>query len=166
MPSRTQLLEDLVQIASENQEDQARTTMVLDDKAQRASTISAVFLAAAFGFTKPDILKALVEHFGAPAILLFASTICLCLISIAFSLAETWVRRVPHQLSVFAQEPAARPLLSLGEETIGEEFHRLYLENRLEVWKWILETHLKVNHYKARALFVCTDGTFFGGVVC
>ncbi len=53
---------------------------------------------------------------------------------------------------MFAQEPAARPLLSLGEETIGEEFHRLYLENRLEVWKWILETHLKVNHYKARAL--------------
>ncbi len=57
MPSRTQLLEDLVQIASENQEDQARTTMVLDDKAQRASTIQRYFSLQRSGSLSPTFSK-------------------------------------------------------------------------------------------------------------
>lgn len=109
MNARTELLTSLLQTAMDNHANQIRVVSSLEDKAQKTSTVAGVFLAAAFGFTRPEILRIVYEtHWGQ---ILFVTTVGLLVVCILLCLSVNWVRRMPGAVTVFVIEEAARDVL-------------------------------------------------------
>jgi hypothetical protein len=163
---KTELLKRLVDVGEVSYRENARIASVLDDKAQRTSTISGVFLAAGFAALKPETLATLS---GPVMLTLLSMVVALLMVSVGASLVAMWVRRNPPPLSIADISSIARDVLALPEDRITPEVEtRVYLDQG-RIWSVCVADQDKVNAAKAQllkfaqvslALAILTAGTF------
>lgn len=148
---KMELLKRLVDVGEVSYKENARIASVLDDKAQRTSTISGVFLAAGFAALKPETLAKL----SGPVMLsLLSMVVALLMLSVGACLVALWARRNPPPLSVADISSIAGDILALPEDRITPEVQtRVYLDQG-RIWSACVAEQDKVNATKARLLKV------------
>ena len=59
------IIKDTVKLAEDRYTEAVQSSVRLDDKAQKAVTLAGLFLAAAFGFVKPDAARSFLTSLAA-----------------------------------------------------------------------------------------------------
>jgi hypothetical protein len=147
---RLDILGEAVKWAQNLDDVAAKLTIRLDDKAQQTGAMAGIFLAAAFGFLKPETIALIGPHKWAARIFSFA--IATFLVCLGTCLSVTWLRLSPVPLSLETLNELNEDVLQLPDDLISESVQQNYYRDRLEVWSEILRTRGRLNKGKAARL--------------
>ena len=168
LPFKLDLLKRLVEVGELSYKENVRIASVLDDKAQRTSTIAGIFLAAGFAALKPETLATLS---GPVLVVLLSVAVALLILSVGASLLAMWARTNAPPLSVEDISSMTRDVLVLPDVRITADLEaRTYLDQG-RIWSSCVAAQDEVNAKKARllrfaqitvALAIATIGLFLG----
>ena len=152
MPDNRQLeiLSDLLVTAEREFEAVVKYGALVDDKAQKTSGLAGIFLAAAFGFTKPESLIALQTQYGNTSLVLLYAALILFVGSVGLCLRGMWLGKVPvNGISVAAHEDVSRLIFAVSSD-IDDGLMIVYKENQLSIWKSATNERFEANAEKTR----------------
>src|SRR5580704_17305797 len=99
------ILDDLLKTAERDFDAAVKHATSIDDKAQKTRGLGGLFLAAAFGFVKPESLVTLREQYGVVALGLLYLALSLFVITVVLCLRAIWLKDVPTSgVSLESQE--------------------------------------------------------------
>jgi hypothetical protein len=161
MPDNRQLeiFSDLLVTAEREFDAVVKYGSLVDDKAQKTSGLAGIFLAAAFGFTKPESLIALQTQYGNISLVLLYAALILFVGSVGLCLRGMWLGKVPvNGISVTAHEDVAGLIFGLTDD-IDDPLMIVYKESQLGIWKSAINELFQANlekthliHYAQRVL--------------
>src|SRR6185312_2343681 len=151
---RKALLQNLVQLGSENYKENARILGILDDKAQKTGALAGAFLAAGFAFVKPENFQTASVFASLPNLTLLAVSIGLLLACTILALAAMWIRSVPKPFSYGLLEKMTLDLLKNCPNGISSSVHESFLHDQGGVWRRLLQEQELINSKKANLLRV------------
>ena len=146
---RLQLLQETVTWAEKLEEYGVRATVRLDDKAQQTGGLAGIFLAAAFGFMKPDsfaLLGPRLRTFATVMLLVIVSVLVMC---IGACLSVSWLRTVPIPIALSVAMKLNDTLLNLKTGQMTSEVQENYYHDRLRLWQDTLDARSAINKLKA-----------------
>lgn len=111
MPEFTKIniVEDLLKTAERDFDATVKHAALIDDKAQKTSGLAGLFLAAAFGFVKPESLAVLRAQYGVWALVLLFIALLPFVATVVICLRAMWLKDVPTSgLSLETQEMSAQ----------------------------------------------------------
>ena len=162
MPDNRQIeiLNDLLKTAERDFDATVKHAAAIEDKAQKTSGLAGLFLAAAFGFIKPDSLIALQRQYGNISVSLLYLALACFVISIGLCVRAMWLRKVPASgVSLASQEMPAQLLLQLPAHDLDDEVILAYKTNQVRIWSSAIDERFATNtdktklvHYAQRAL--------------
>lgn len=152
--SRSQRLDQVLQVAAREYADLSQTFATLDGKAQSTVTAAGIFLAAITAFLDQARLQQYLQigrcfalfFLGGAAVLLIGSIVA-CLLGIR-------IRRVPTPLSSEELARMVDDILALSSSELGEATHENFLRDQIASWKETLDGMSGVNDGKARAVLM------------
>jgi hypothetical protein len=145
------LLSDLLVTAQRDFDANVKHSASMDDKAQKLSGLSGIFLAVAFGFVRPESLIELRKHFGNPSLLLLGLSLALLVACIVVCLLAMWHREVPLSgISLGAHEDAVNIVREFPSGTIDDELTEFYRQNQIDIWRAATDECRAVNKSKDR----------------
>jgi hypothetical protein len=147
MSFRLEVLQESVKWAETLYDAANKLSARLEDKAQQSATMAGLFLAAAFGFLKPDNGALVGSHRLVATLLTF--TVVIFLLCLAACLSVTWLRPAPMPLNLQVLRTLNEDLLQFPEDKMTEAMKENYLRDRLSVWAGILDNRAAVNRDKA-----------------
>lgn len=160
-----EILEDLLKTAERNFDDTVKSASLVADNAQKTSGLAGLFLAAAFGFVKPESLTALRDQYGMSALWLLYSALALFVFTVLLCLWATWFKDIPSVgLSLESQETSAEFLLQLPPDDLDAEIMAAYIRNKIEIWKTTTAQRSTVNTTRARIVH-WAQRTLAGGIL-
>ena len=141
-----EVLDDLLKTAERDFEATVTHSALIDDKAQKTSALAGLFLAAAFGFIKPESLTALREQYGSLALLLLYGALACFVATLVLCLRAMWLKDVPTSgVSLESQEMSAEFLLDLTEQELDADMMAAYKRNQVEIWKSAIAERFTAN---------------------
>jgi hypothetical protein len=146
---RSELLKRLVEVGEASYKESTRIAAVLDDKAQKTSTIAGVFLAAGFAALKPETLTALSSRL---LLTLLIVIVVLLMGSVGTSLVAMWVRRNAEPLSIADVSAIAVDVLALHEDELSIERQANVYLDQARVWSECVLAQDRLNARKATFL--------------
>jgi hypothetical protein len=146
------VIKDTVRLAEDRYADARQASASLDDKAQKTVTLAGLFLAAAFGFVKPDAAGSFLNILGIYSGIMTVITIVVFLASLAVCLSVMWVRSVPQALAIPILDELNGDLTCLPPNELTEQVQENYYKDLLALWGPIIERQIAVNAVKARRL--------------
>jgi multisubunit Na+/H+ antiporter MnhB subunit len=153
---RLQLLQSLIEGASENYKEDIRINNVIDDKAQKIAGIGGVFLAAALAFVKADTLSAWpFNRLRVLIPLLVAVVLIIC--CIGFCLRVLWIRAFPGPPTVSFLKQLKSDLFAIPPADLNL-YEESYWEERGREWETIVDDLDSMIVAKARWLFAAQLG--------
>jgi hypothetical protein len=152
MSFRLEILKDANAWAESLDKTTADLTARLDDKAQQTGGMAGLFLAAAFGFIKPESLAAAFHGSNRWAAMLLMAIILIFLLCLAACLSVNWLQKAPVSLSLEAVTSANNDMLHLPPEVLTDQVQENYYRDRLALWKTVLDRRTVVNRHKALRL--------------
>jgi hypothetical protein len=135
----------------------------LEEKAQQTGGIAGLFLAAAFGFLKPDDLSTFLLANGRSFGYLLIGTIIAFLACLATCLSVTWLRKTPGPLGLATLSSLNDDLLRLSDDELSEDVQRNYFRDQLRMWESIISSRKQLNRQKARRL-LCAQSLLASGM--
>jgi hypothetical protein len=148
------LLERVLNVASEEYRDRSSGFRDLDAKAQSSITTAGIFLAAALAFLRLEFLEQYYRIGGWYFITLLSLSIFLLVGSVVFSLVALRIRKVAMALESGALADMVDDLLSLNPSERDEAAQSNFLRDQLRAWRTILQDVATVNESKARTVFI------------
>ena len=85
------ILDDLLKTAEREFDATVKHFASIEDKAQKTSGLAGLFLAAAFGFMKPESLTALRDQYGISALALLFLALALFVLTVILCLRAKWL---------------------------------------------------------------------------
>ena len=154
MGFRLDILQHTDEWAEKLEEYGVRATVRLDDKAQQTGGLAGIFLAAAFGFMKPETFA----YFG-PRARFFVTgmlffVISVLVVCVGACLTVTWLQSVPMPMSLSICRRLNSGILDLAAEDLTNRVQENYYNDRMTLWKDTLDARLDINIVKARRLRV------------
>jgi len=150
MGFRFDVLKESVEWAEGLYEVAQKLSIRLEDKAQQTSTMAGLFLAAAFGFLKPDNAVLIGSHRWVTGLMTFA--VVMFLLCLGCCLSVTWLRPGPMPLGLKVLSEVNEDLLKRSEEELTDRYKENYLRDRLNLWDDIINKRTRVNEDKALRL--------------
>ncbi len=147
MSFRLEMLQESVKWAETLYDAANKLSARLEDKAQQSATMAGLFLAAAFGFLKPDNSALAGSHRLVAALLTF--TVVIFLLCLAGCLSVTWLRPAPMPMNLQVLRALNEDLLQFPEHKMTDSMKENYLRDRLSIWAAILDNRATVNRDKA-----------------
>ena len=145
------ILDDLLKTAERDFDAAVKHAAAIDDKAQKTSGLAGLFLAAAFGFVKPESLATLREQYGLVALGLLYLALSLFVVTVVLCLRAMWLKDVPTSgVSLESQEMSAEFLLQLEDADLDEEMMVAYRSNKIEIWRSTIAERFTANVAKTR----------------
>ena len=145
------LIDDLRRIAERDFDATVKHGAVVDDKAQKTGGMAGLFLAAAFGFAKPESLVTLRDQYGISALGLLYLALLLFVVTVLFCLRAMWLKDLPSTgVSLETQDMSAQFLLQLEDSQLDEEMMLAYRSNKIEIWKATIAQRLAANVVQTR----------------
>ena len=145
---RLDILDDLLKIAEREFDATVKQFASIEEKAQKTSGLAGLFLAAAFGFMKPESLSALQDQYGISALGLLFLALLLFVVTVVLCLRAMWLQHVPTVgVSLETQAMSAELLLQIGED-LDEEMMIAYKSNQLDIWRATIAEHASANAAK------------------
>jgi len=142
------ILDDLLKTAQREFDATVKHFGIIEEKAQKTSGLAGLFLAAAFGFMKPESLAALREQYGLLALGLLFLALLLFVTSVVLCLRAMWLKDVPTSgVSLESQAMSAEVLLQLPDE-LDEEMIFAYKSNELDIWRATIAERVSANAAK------------------
>ncbi len=135
----------------------------LEEKAQQTGGMAGLFLAAAFGFLKPDDLSKVLVANGRSAGYLLIATIVIFLACLAACLSVSWLRKAPTPVTLATLSSLNNDLLQLGDEELSEEVRKRYFLDQLHLWESIISIRQQMNRQKAIRL-LCAQSLLASGM--
>ena len=151
MSFRLDILKSTLDWAQKLDETTSAVTVRLDDKAQQTGAMAGIFLAAAFGFVKPENIS---TGSNRGAAILLAGIIIVFLLCLAACLSVTWLRNAPLPLSLTTVSGFNDDLLDLPLKEMTEDRQESYYRDQISLWKRILEQRTGLNRDKAHRLLI------------
>ncbi|MGA2992019.1 MAG: hypothetical protein ABSD88_16205 [Candidatus Korobacteraceae bacterium] len=145
---RKELLKSLVASGEASYKESTRITSVLDDKAQKASALAGIFLAAGFAALRPDTISKL----SYVALALLSAAILLLLLSVAFGLAVMWARTNAEPLSVSHVLSMVDDLLRIPAHEVTDAREGNFYRDQGRIWNECVRWQDENNRKKARLL--------------
>lgn len=153
MSFRLDMLKETVAWAEKLEDYGTKATIRLDDKAQQTGGIAGLFLAAAFGFSKPETFVALGKKGSLWAWAVLFAIIAVLLVCLGCCLSVTWLRSTPMPIGLTVLQGLMNDLLEQDEARLDDTAQENYFRDRLRIWETIVEDRLHLNKNKARRLF-------------
>ena len=154
MAFRIDVLKETVSWAEKLEDYGVKATVRLDDKAQQTGGLAGLFLAAAFGFVKPDSVAALSPGMRVVAGGMLLAIITVLVLCLAACLSVTWLRNTPMPIGLSTLEGLNEDLRALDESALTERVQENFYSDRLKFWEVILESRRLLNRDKARRLMI------------
>lgn len=142
-----------VERADQLDEISSRMGVKLDEKAQQTGAVAGLFLAAAFGFLKPDDLTKFLSFNGHIVGYWLIGTITIFLMCLAACLSVAWRTKTPAPLSLQSLSSLNDPLLR-SDEVLSEDVQKNYFLDQLRIWEDIIASRNDINRKKGRRLLV------------
>lgn len=137
------ILDDLLKTAEREFDATVKHFASIEDKAQKTSGLAGLFLAAAFGFMKPESLTALRDQYGISALALLFLALALFVLTVILCLRAMWLKHVPTVgVSLETQAMSAGLLLQIDAE-LDEEMVFEYKSNQLDIWRATVAEHAR-----------------------
>jgi len=150
MSFRFDVLKESVEWAECLYEVAQKLNIRLEDKAQQTSTMAGLFLAAAFGFLKPDNAVLFGSHRWVTGLMTFA--VVVFLLCLGCCLSVTWLRFGPMPLGLDVVRQVNNDLLTRSEEELTDRYKENYLRDRLDLWDHVINDRTRMNKDKADRL--------------
>jgi hypothetical protein len=154
MSFRIDILKEAVAWAQNLDDTTSKITARLDDKAQQTGGMAGLFLAAAFGFIKPESMAATLSGSMRWAAFLLLAIIAILIVCLAACLSVTWLRSTPMPLSLSALTNLNEDVLGLPADVLGDSVQENYYRDRLALWGQTLEMRTRLNRDKAQRLLI------------
>ncbi|MCU1329935.1 MAG: hypothetical protein JWN34_5305 [Bryobacterales bacterium] len=145
---KTDILDGLLAVAEREFDATVKHFALIEDKAQKTSGLAGLFLAAAFGFMKPESLSALRQQYGLVALGLLFLALLLFVVTVVLCLRAMWLKDVPMAgVSLESQGMAAELVLQIGDE-LDEEMIFAFKSNELDIWRATITERVTANAAK------------------
>ena len=152
MSFKLEILRESVSWAEKLEDYGAKTTARLDDKAQQTGGLAGLFLAAAFGFLKPDNFAVLSFHAKRWAAGMLLLIIALLLGCLGACLSVTWLRWTPMPISLSVLQKLTEDLIRVEDDKLTDSVQQNVYHDRLRIWATVLESRQNFNARKAKRL--------------
>lgn len=149
---RLDLLKEAVAWAETSYETASKITARLEDKAQQTGGVAGLFLAAAFGFLKPEKVAGAANMSNGLTAFLLINVVVVFLLCLAACLSVFWLQNAPIPLSLPLLMGMNDDLLRLPADRLDDEVQENYYRDRLKVWQNLLDERTDLNKDKARKL--------------
>jgi hypothetical protein len=163
MSFKLDILAATVERAAQLDDVSSRVSGKLEEKAQQTGGMAGLFLAAAFGFLKPDDLTKFLVANGRPFGYLLISTIVVFLACLAACLSVTWLKKTPTPLGLATISSLNDDLLRLSDDEVSEDVEKNYFSDQLRLWESIISSRRELNRQKARRL-LCAQSLLASGM--
>ena len=129
---RLKILSDLLRTAQRDFDAEVKTASSIEDKAQKTGAVVGVFVAAGFGFLRPETSSKLKEFYGIlPIVLLLVGIVLFCL-ALGMCLFTVWHRKYPVVgFTLQAHMRAALQVLPLPDEALDDVIMATYRRHQL-----------------------------------
>jgi MFS family permease len=154
MSFRMDLLKEAVTWSQSLDDTSSKITARLEDKAQQTGGMAGLFLAAAFGFVKPESVAGMLHGSNGWAAFLLLNVIVIFLLCLIACLSVLWLRNTPLPLTLPMLTSFNEDLLRLPADRLSEEVQENYYRDRISIWEDILEKRKILNEDKAKRLMI------------
>ncbi len=166
MSFRLDLLRETTAWAETLEDYGTKATSRLDDKAQQTGGLAGLFLAAAFGFLKPDSFALPPGHLRTAAFCLLFAIVLIFVLCIGACLTVTWLRQTPVPIALDVVMGLQEGVLDLQDHQLTDAIQENTYYDRLRIWADILSKRTALNQMKARRLLVAQSLLALGIFLC
>ncbi len=165
MAFQLDVLKGSLQNVLDTYNDNVQSARQLDDKAQKTGAFAGIFVAASFGYLKPNDISSLMNAAGQGAEIVLFLALMFFVSCVASCLAVMWARRMPAPLDPEVIQMINDDVLRATPSEISGEFQKTYIRTQLTMWMPIIDTQIAINRSKGRRLL--TAQIFLGiGMIC
>ena len=154
MAFQLDILKGALQYVLDTYKDNVQSARQLDDKAQKTGAFAGIFVAASFGYLKPNDIGSLMNAAGQGSEIVLFLALTLFLSCVASCLAVMWARRMPAPLLPDVIQTINDDVLKMQPGEVSGAFQQAYIKMQLTIWMPIIEMQTAINRSKGHRVLM------------